>query len=1438
MCVLLSVAFGMMILRSVLGFRTPPPCRRMPSSWRSIAATSPWVSRPTVRQGVRRALALSSSNAPVVEVSPSDHGTTPIADFGRSGSVLDDRLVRSLRSPTMNITVPTPVQSHAMPLLLNRYDVMASSATGSGKTMMFGLPLLNQLLTLDRGKAPNNKAGGTTGQPMALVISPTRELAVQTAGVFNSFAKDDASLRARINVCLATGGSDTRNQRQMLPRCNVLVGTPGRICQFLDERKLSLQSVNYLVIDEADRLLDMGFEPQLTRIARSFSRTVQKQSVLCSATFPAGVQRLAADFLDPSYYFVSVGKVGSTHSSIDQRFEWINLYGGKGGKNGKNPKVDAVVRNVERFWTSGPAKDQSSVLVFTNTKDGAELYGKALSSTLGNKKRIRVIHGDKPQSERNRAIEEFKSGKASLLVATDVAARGLDVNSIGLVVQADAPRNVDTYTHRIGRTGRAGRSGHAVTLLDSKSGFGIASGLVDLLQDADLDDNIPSWLQGMAHIANARELEEDMKIQAGSVGIQGGTSSDSSASDSEVTNDEFSLQDFRRTAVKDSYGLGKDTAYRNFEEEAYNSDMGNSNQGQAPSIIFSSDSSINTSLDDEDGTFASETPSSTTVDVVASFERKEPSRQLLQAITEISGSAVLDDTPDKSIIDQIAKRGQKLRFEYLGLFPFHLISPLLMTSRSRDANNDQVKILMVAEKPSIAKSIADALSGKRGPSQRRGISRALPVYEFTTSLPDRIDSKNGKALVRVTSVVGHIYSLGFDFDAQNKEKRNNPRDYFRLPVTKKEEGTTSKLRIVDHLRALAGDSDHLVLWLDCDPEGENIAHEVMAVTRRAIHSNGSSPEDGAARIHRAKFSAITQKAIQDSFRTLDEPDPNLSRSVDARQELDLRIGVALTRLLTGRCVNIARKRFSPSTRMVSYGPCQTPALSFCVDRLREIEEFRPTKYWKVQVNVRLLDDKNYPLTWIVPTKEAVEDTRSKNQIAEKCATYNQQAAELVVQRAKRSDVFVKALTKSSESISPPVGLNTVALLEAGSKAMGMSPKQVMNVAEKLYSAGLISYPRTETTRYDPNGFDARAMLREHTNSPDWGRSASYLFRTRKSGKPPLRGKDSGDHPPITPLKCATREQVGGGAAWRLYEFIVRNFIGSLHNDLVFTRTTASLGLSDSRESEFELELVTVDSPGFADACSWVLRDIGATSFDRTSNVNLIQEGQRLRISKASIVEKSTRPPRFVQEHELIRLMDSNRIGTDASMAGHVSNIVDRGYVMLCDETGEPLRPPRPPGKRRHNLPRQIGRYMIPTPLGTSLLGLFEHDPSVRDFDSPAMLSHPSIRRQMEEEVKEIAAGKIEKDYCLEKNLDWFEARYAELENSLTRERVGEFGQGLMSMRDYLRKLQSFGTFEPKVAAPKQQQQPRKSFNHKNRQRNTSRGKKGQGQSRKRRVTVN
>ena len=229
----------------------------------------------------------------------------------------------------------------------------------------------------------------------------------------------------------------------------------------------------------------------------------------------------------------------------------------------------------------------------------------------------------------------------------------------------------------------------------------------------------------------------------------------------------------------------------------------------------------------------------------------------------------------------------------------------------------------------------------------------------------------------------------------------------------------------------------------------------------------------------------------------------------------------------------------------------------------------------------------------------------------------------------------------------------------------------------------------------------------------------------------------------------------------------------MHNELSFTRTVASLSLPDGKEAEFDVELVTVDSLGFTDCCRWVLNDIGASGRKEDAVLSL-KEGQILPITSKRLERLETKPPRFLQEHELILMMDSNRIGTDASMAVHVSNIVDRGYVSLCDETGQPHRPPRRPGQKQ--LPRQIGRYMVPTALGKSLLDLFDENGKMSPRydnapvgESPALLSHPSIRRQMEDEVRQIATGTFDKEICLEKNLDWFEERYKELEFSLVSE---------------------------------------------------------------------
>ena len=592
----------------------------------------------------------------------------------------------------------------------------------------------------------------------------------------------------------------------------------------------------------------------------------------------------------------------------------------------------------------------------------------------------------------------------------------------------------------------------------------------------------------------------------------------------------------------------------------------------------------------------------------------------------------------------------------------------------------------------------------------------------------------------------------------------------------------------------------------------------------------NNPEsEPVRRVHRAQFSAITREALRDAFDNLVEPDAALSRSVDARQELDLRVGVALTRLLTWRFVGLARHRFDPATRLVSYGPCQTPALSFTVDRATEIKNFVSDDYWKLHVSIKSSDSskKKKDLKWRVPSglvrnRQSTEmhlrrnDDLSTDKPVES-ASYDFATTQKVASLASADDahVVVTRIEDVPEQIESPVGLNTVGLLKAGSKAMGLSPKQVMSVAEKLYSSGLISYPRTETTKYDPNGFDVRSILRQHTSHPNWGKTASHLLRTKyaNTSRPPRKGRDFGDHPPITTLKAATREEVGGGgSAWRVYEFITRHFIGSLGDQLSYTRRVAEFtieGAEDDDDAVFESEEVIVDSLGFAGACSWVLRDIGAEQPNGKGGEKKhtgLTEGMKVPIAEARCSPCKTQPPNFLQEHELIELMDKNRIGTDASMATHVNNIVSRNYVSLCDETGVPHRPPRKPRPGQKQLPRQIGRYLIPTPLGIGLIDILRNSVVAlgEDPESPALLSRPGIRAQMENEVKLIADGVLDKDECLKNNLAWFEKRFQELESSLTKQRVNQVGRSFKPMKDGLRDWQHLNVFEPKVARPPQQ----------------------------------
>uniref|UniRef100_A0A2K5SEF7 RNA helicase n=1 Tax=Cebus imitator TaxID=2715852 RepID=A0A2K5SEF7_CEBIM len=376
-------------------------------------------------------------------------------------------------------TRPTPVQKHAIPIIKGKRDLMACAQTGSGKTAAFLLPILSQIYTDGPGEAlkavkEKGRYGCHKQYPISLVLAPTRELAVQIYDEARKF-----SYRSRVRPCVVYGGADIGQQIQDLERgCHLLVATPGRLVDMMERGKIALDFCRYLVLDEADRMLDMGFEPQIRRIVEQDAMLPKgvRQTVMFSATFPKRIQMLARDFLD-EYIFLAVGRVGSTSENIIQRVIWVE---------------DLDKRSFLLDLLEATGRD-SLILVFVETKKGADsledfLHREGYACTC--------IHGDRSQRAREEALHQFRSGKSPILVATAVAARGLDISNVRHVINFDLPSGIEEYVHRIGRTGRVGNLGLATSFFNEKN-VNITKDLLDLLIEA--KQEVPSWLEHMAY---------------------------------------------------------------------------------------------------------------------------------------------------------------------------------------------------------------------------------------------------------------------------------------------------------------------------------------------------------------------------------------------------------------------------------------------------------------------------------------------------------------------------------------------------------------------------------------------------------------------------------------------------------------------------------------------------------------------------------------------------------------------------------------------------------------------------------------------------------------------------------------------------------------------------------------------------------------------------
>jgi superfamily II DNA/RNA helicase len=325
------------------------------------------------------------------------------------------------------IVEPFPVQSLVLPAALAGRDVLAKAPTGSGKTLAFGLPIVER-----------TPAGG--GAPRALVLVPTRELALQVCGELRL-----AGAPKGLRVEAAYGGAPVGAQAKRLRGAEVVVATPGRLQDLVERKLVSLAEIETLVLDEADRMLDMGFRPQVERIVRRLP--AKRQTMLFSATLDGEVGELARAYTrDASYVEARLPVTARDESPGVVGHEFVPVTAAD--------KLDRLVELLEA--------DRELALVFVRTKRGADrLVQKLKQRGVA----AAAMHGDMPQAARERALERFRSGKVTTLVATDVAARGLDLEAISHVVNYDPPEDHKGYVHRVGRTGRAGRSGQGITLV-------------------------------------------------------------------------------------------------------------------------------------------------------------------------------------------------------------------------------------------------------------------------------------------------------------------------------------------------------------------------------------------------------------------------------------------------------------------------------------------------------------------------------------------------------------------------------------------------------------------------------------------------------------------------------------------------------------------------------------------------------------------------------------------------------------------------------------------------------------------------------------------------------------------------------------------------------------------------------------------------------------
>ena len=576
-------------------------------------------------------------------------------------------------------------------------------------------------------------------------------------------------------------------------------------------------------------------------------------------------------------------------------------------------------------------------------------------------------------------------------------------------------------------------------------------------------------------------------------------------------------------------------------------------------------------------------------------------------------------------------------------------------------------VLLVAEKPATALRIAEALS-RDGTMRTRGTA-PLRTHECFAFFPPA----GRRCSISVTSTCGHIFTTELQPVPQTHHTHKSDHEVvFTSKARKVVAPSSQKLGVKDHLQQEATGRTWLCLFLDCDREGESIGFEVV----KAL------PHFTPDRVWRASFSSLAPAEVQRAMRRLGKPNPADAAALEARQELDLKVGVAFGRLLTRSLRDGCRHVFGlPSLRLLAYSPAPMAALHFCVRRAAEIEKFKPSSYFEVFASAKLrplsssggdreFSDEPWPRVELAWTKGPTRDKERAKHVHKNC--------NMPTRTGLGPELKVLTVSREPRRVPPPCGLSTVGLLRLASHTLGLSPPTAMALAEELYAAGFISYPRTRTTRY-PTMLDVSQTLSLLSPQPyTWGALAAWLAIAPPISQLALnRGEEHGDHPPIYPTGMATPEaaaKCGGTTAWRLYEAICVHFIASMLPEAVYEerRATATLHNSTSGRFEFGISWVRVTSRGWLHAQPFRAEELGIKE-GAVEELDQLRVGDVLKGVHIRMEEGRTHPPHPLREPELLTLLDSELVdGSECMMAQHLQFAVRAGYLAVEGTDGRQL----------------------------------------------------------------------------------------------------------------------------------------------------------------------